>query len=378
MITLDADHPKVVEFIRIKKDADFNLWRANLSVVFNGTANHADKRFDQLIDELADAAHYCGEPGVLFFDRFEMDNPTPKLPYLSTAPCAEVGLASGELCHFMYVNLDEISGNGNVDWNKLASAVRLAVRSLDAAVELSIDTGAYPQVQLKRRIGVGVMGFHSLLIRLGIPYASEHAVEIAKQLSEFVTYQAHTMSVELAAERGSFPIFEDSRWTDPVWINRKSSKRTGIISGTEWSHLTDNIRRYGIRNSSVVSYPPTGNASEIVEVSKAYEPFFVPKQASSSTEHKRQNTSSAIKRFLDAGGDPGSPIIATAYEIPARWHLAIHAAFQSFSDESGSKTINLDNKITVNGVRELLRSSREMGLKGLTVFRDRCLLERRN
>lgn len=373
MATLRADHPKIREFINAKRHEDFSHWKFNLSVIFDGTQT----RFNQLLNDIADSAHFCGEPGVLFWDRFAEDNPVPSIPYVSTAPCAEVGLAAGEQCHFFYINVAELaSRNGDVDWNKLAMVVQCAVRTLDAAVEISINAGAPSIVAQKRRIGVGIMGFHCLLIKLGVAYASEEAEMLARQLSEFITFNAYAASCQLASVRGSFPAFSKSRWRDVNWIERKKAARTGIIDKKDWSRLSRKISRLGVRHASLVSYPPTGNSSELLRVSKAYEPLFSLAASRSPSAQSQNPLIEAVKQFLQQGGQRHSHVLTTALEIPASWHLRIHAAFQSFADEAGAKTINASNQTSPSEIEQMFRIAYDAGLKGLSVFRDGCLQER--
>jgi ribonucleoside-diphosphate reductase alpha chain len=398
MVTLNARHPDVLRFINAKTDADFSRWRANLSVVFAGEG--VDALLNSLVFPIAEAAHRCGEPGVLFFDRFEADNPTPHIPYLSTAPCAEVALAAGELCHFWYVNLAamivESADATRFDWERLHRTVRTVVRALDSAVQMSIDAGAAPVVVAKRRIGVGVTGFHDSLMRLQIPYASMEAESIARQISEQITFAAHSASADLAARRGPFPAWRTSRFTEPVWLARKTAHRTGVVADNDWRQLHRRIETRGIRHASVVAYPPAGVTSELLRTSKSYEPYFtlVGLSQPDDTGHRRKeippgveqalrrlNASEAAKlrsQLLESDGRgilnvPESNLFATARQISADWHLRVHGAFQNFADESGAKTVNVAEDIDLGGMVDLFHAARQLGLKGVSVFRDNCL-----
>ena len=398
-VTLDARHADIRSFIRAKESADFTRWRANISVAFRGDA--VDDIFDSLIYPIAESAHRCGEPGVLFFDRFEADNPTPHIRYDSTAPCAEVALAAGELCTFWYTNLEAMVVEANncsaLDWDRLRRTVGVVVRALDAAVQMSVDPGAAPVVAAKRRIGVGVTGFHAALIRLGIPYASTEAEQLAARLSEFITFCAHEASAKLAQRRGAFPAFHMSRFRDLPWLQRKAAHRTGVISAKEWGELHRNIGKTGIRHASVVAYPPTGMSSELLGTSKSYEPFFMLTGESQPDRLTGRNIRTiplavehglarldhdAAKRarclLLDSSSQgslhvPGEDVLATARQISVDWHLRIHAAFQRFADESGAKTVNVANDADLDTTIGLFQSARQLGLKGITVFRDGCL-----
>lgn len=399
MVTLNARHPDILRFIHAKEGADFSQWRANLSVVFNG--EDADRIFDSLVVPIAEAAHRCGEPGVLFFNRFEMDNPTPQISYESTAPCAEVALAAGEQCHFWYVNAEAMVVNTadgpKVDWERLRQTVGLSVRALDTAVQMSIDSGAAPIVGAKRRIGVGITGFHGLLMRLGISYASAEAEALAREVSERITYFAHSASADLAARRGPFPLWQTSRFRDKEWLNRKSVSRTGAVGTDDWRKLHDRIAETGIRHASVVAYPPAGVTSELLRTSKSYEPYFtltglsqpdqltkrecreIPPSVEQAIHRLNPDEAVKLRRKLmesESGGMidvPESHLLATARQISADWHLRIHAAFQSFADESGAKTVNVAEDVDLSEMIDLFQSARRLGLKGISVFRDNCL-----
>lgn len=349
---------------------------------------------------IAQAAHRCGEPGVLFFDRFDADNPTPDISYVSTAPCAEVALAAGELCHFWYVNLDEmvVEAGTVLDWERLRRTVGIVVRALDAAVQMSIDSGAAQVVSAKRRIGVGVAGFHSLLMRLGIPYCSDAAEALARRLSEWITFSAHGASADLVARRGPFPAWHGSRFRDMAWLQRKAAHRTGVINDKDWQHLHHRIAETGIRHASVVAYPPSGMTSELLGTSKSYEPFFMltgQSQPDQLTGQHRKTISASVEQalfrlhpdfaakssqlLLDAqsrgmlSDASERSLFATARQISVDSHLRIHAAFQRFADESGAKTVNVPKNADLDTIVRLFQSARELGLKGITVFRDGCL-----
>lgn len=389
MVSCRADHPQIEDFIRAKANADFASWVANISVRMTGN----DLEWQRLRPLLAEGAHRNGEPGVLFQDVADADNPTPQLALTSTAPCAEVFLAPGEACIFVSVNLAAHVRLGIFEWEKLNASVALAVRTADAAVELAAVAGA-PIVASRRRIGIGVCGYHSALIRLGIPYAASST--FAGHLAERVTFAAHHASANLARIRGPFPLLDESRWTDPTWVARKAERRVGAVDPQAWDALARQIAHSGIRHSAVVAYPPTGVVALLLGVSRSYEPHFSlagrTGVASRFEERlapevsevlaRRSNGAELAMRINDATdyqlpGAAPTHLLACARQIPPRTHLAIHAAFAGLADESGSKTINLPASTTVREVEDLLEVARAEGLKGLTVFRDGCLTEKK-
>ncbi len=428
MATLRADHPDILNFISAKNDADFTNWRFNISVWASEKLFEQAKRnslwnlhdnegravgqipAQELLQRIATNAHYCGEPGLLFKDRYSRDNATPQWEYESTAPCAEVAMAAGEVCQFSYINLAELwsdSGQGpSFDFDQFQKSVRTMTRLLDASVQITIDFDPLHSaiIGAKRRIGVGVTGFAGLLLRLGIPYASPEAEKLAYQISETLAFASKTESVELATRRGVFPAFLDSRYTNKSWLRRHRKKSTGIISNRDWELLYQSILKSGIRNASTTAFPPTGTSSQIASTSTSFEPYFslvsykygYPQSPDTAVPVITRDVLSALQvvaknpqelaELIRTVYDPTNqhqisnvdqyPTLATARQISLDWHLRIQAAFQAFADEAGSKTINLPNHAQPEDVMAVLFRAYELGLKGVTVFRDNCLNER--
>jgi ribonucleoside-diphosphate reductase alpha chain len=385
MVTCESSHPEIGAFIGAKHDADFASWVTNISVRVRDDAS-----WPALRAQLAANAHHNGEPGVLFQEEADRDNPTPDIEMVSTAPCAEVFLSPGERCVFMTVNLAAHVHDRGFDWVAFRRSVALAVRAGDAAVELAaID--ASPIVADRRRIGVGVCGFHTALIMMRIPYADGGA--FARSLAEDLTFTAHSASVDLAEARGPFPIWHGSRWRDPSWLRRKADRRSGAIADDAWEELHQRQLHVGIRNAAVVAYPPTGVIAAVLGVSRSYEPHFtlvgrtgVASQAEATIVpealHLLRNLPDG-DRVLGLLLDPTSghqvpdadadDVLACARQLPPSVHLDVHAAFSGLADESGSKTVNLPATATVADVEDLLERARTLGLKGITVFREGCL-----
>lgn len=415
MATLRADHPKVMEFVGAKRDVDFRRWRFNISVVVTeelfeaalagrpwelhdesgAVVNTVDP--NDLLAYIADCAHYCGEPGILFGDRINADNPTPQWEYKSTAPCAEVAMAEGEACQFSYINMAALVRNGEFDQEGFGDAVRIMTRLLDASVEHTIrstdDEVKLPLVEQKRRVGVGITGFADLLVALKIPYNDERAVVLASQVSELLDYHSKKESVALARKRGAFPAYGVSRFLDPEWVSRKLVRSTGVVPMEDWRLLIEEMNEHGIRHASTTAMPPTGTSSTIVGASKSLEPLF------SLTDHRGNWVRSVREAFADAEHilagvlgqgamrttamlDPEAlrhvPHLVTARQIDPAVHLEVQAGFQSFLDESMAKTINLPNSSSVEDVLAGLWDAYRLNLKGITVFRDNCLSERKH
>jgi ribonucleoside-diphosphate reductase alpha chain len=430
MATLRADHPRVFEFISMKNDADFSKWRFNISLfmteqLFNNLMEGKDIELKgedgsvakvvsgkEYMDQITRSIHRCGEPGILFKDRFEQDNPTPQWPYLSTAPCAEAAMHPGEVCQFSYINLAPlVTKNGSkvdFDMKKFQESVTVMTRFLDAALEQTI-TSSDNQFELageKRRIGIGITGFADLLMKLDIPYNSEEAVKLAKYITEMLWYTSKWASIDLAQERGAFPVFKQSRLTDPKWVRRKHSFITDQIPAEKWEELYKAITTKGIRHASTVIFPPTGTSSQINRVSPSFEPFLslctpIPLKAPeartetysrtvlpvvsealrrhASSENQYQEWMTRIMEPINNGKLPdidANSVFATADQMPFDAHLRVYAAFQHFADDSSSKTFNMANTTTFEEIKQVLISAHKSGLKGCAIFRDRCLEER--
>lgn len=419
MATLRADHPEVLNFIAAKREADFSEWRLNISVfvteeLFERAENGElwglkDSRGVQvgqieateLVNAIADSAHYCGEPGILFKDRIDNDNPTPQWQYESTAPCAEVAMAAGEACQFSYINLGLVTvtnpSTGEVTFNQdlFTEAVRDMTRVLDAVVEQTINNQSdisLPLVAQKRRIGIGITGFADLLVRLRIPYDDPRAIQLSGHISELLDYHTKQMSVELAKKRGAFPAFTESRFREQEWLARKMHNATGAVPLSAWEELFEDIQTHGLRHASTTSLPPTGTSSTMVKSSKSLEPHFMltagegviyPSVADTLASEDDQRLAThvgtlIISSMVDLPPEiiERLPYLKTARQISPRDHLRAQAAFQSFLDESLAKTINLPEGSTVSDVQDILRDAYKLGLKGITVFRDNCLAQR--
>lgn len=414
MATLRADHPMILEYIRCKRNVDFFKWRFNISVFLSDelmTAAQCGQMWplkdshgtvvnqinaDELIREIAECAHFCGEPGVLFKDRLERDNPTPQWSYQSTAPCAEIAMAEGDACQFSYLNLASFVSNSSFDTEKFAESVHVLTRFLDSSVEYTLknqsEAGlALPLVYEKRRIGVGITGFADLLIKLEIPYDAPEAIILAQQISELLDFHSKKSSVELAKTRGKFPSCDRSRYLDPDWVRRKSSKMTGVIPLESWDTLYTEILEYGIRHATTTAMPPTGTSSTIANISKSLEPHFSFKDYAGEVisiitdaieKHFTPEQHHEVVRQLNKDGFFSEeiclqkPFLKTACQIAPDSHIAIQAGFQLFLDDSISKTVNLDQKTTVEDILDIIYQSYNMGLKGLAVFRNHCLSER--
>ncbi len=328
----------------------------------------------EIWDMIVVNAHATGEPGICFIDRVNRDNTTPLLGQIeATNPCGEQPLLPYEACTLGSINLAKfvtsLNGRARMDWSALAETVRLAVRFLDNTVDVS----DYPVedtlrlAQANRKIGLGVMGFADLLYELGIPYDSEEAVQFAGKLASFIQQEAHRASEELARERGCFPNWEGSTWD------------------------TKHHRR--MRNAASITIAPTGSISLIAGCSSGIEPDFslvyerkVEDERTIIVNPVFERTAreqgfyrpSLIEEILNCGslknieGIPGQVkhVFVTALEIQPEWHIWMQAAFQQFTDNAVSKTVNLPKHASIADVDGIFRLAWELGCKGITVYRN--------
>ena len=366
MGVLHISHPDIEAFITAKRDRSL-LCNFNLSVAVDdafiacGRADQdyplihprtgavvARKSAADLFRLMADSAWETGDPGILFIDRINRANPTPDLGMLeATNPCGEQPLLPYESCTLGSINLTCIvDDKGTVDYQKLESLVYLGVHFLDNVVE--VNRHPIPQTEewsrLNRKIGLGVMGFADMLILLGIPYQSERAVELAESIMRHIKQAAELASAELAEKRGNFPGFHQS-----VFPARGVKRR---------------------RNATLTTVAPTGTISLIAGVSSSVEPVFAFEVQRRIADQIYTDVHPIYDRYRKAGQtiDPG--IFRTAWDISADWHLKIQAAFQKYTDNAVSKTVNLPESITPEQIRDLFLEASTMDLKGITVYRD--------
>jgi ribonucleoside-diphosphate reductase alpha chain len=291
MAVLPLDHPRATEFIRCKAGADARGedWKFNISLRVTDEqmraavlAPGADR---DLLTAAAEAAWQCADPGLIFASQMDRANPTPHVGgYVSTAPCAEVGLTTGETCQFGHLNLGRFHvGHGNVpvDLDALAMTVTVLVRALDDAVEASLPLYPHPLsarvMTAKRKIGVGVCGLADLLLQARLPYDSKEGRDLARDVIAFVNYASKLASVDLAANRGAAPAIAGglSRYADPAFLTRFAGLGASTVTNKEWSALARRIAHSGmLRNSSTIALPPTGRSAPVIGASTGIEPLF--------------------------------------------------------------------------------------------------------
>jgi ribonucleoside-diphosphate reductase alpha chain len=363
---LRVDHPDIEEFIRMKINGksvnNFNISVAATDVFMD--ALKADGSYDiydpyhkkvvsqkkarQVFELIVESAWAVGDPGLVFIDRINARNPTRGLgPIRATNPCGEQPLHEFESCNLGSLNLAHFFSPDKKDkiaWERFSETIHTAVRFLDNVIEVN----KYPLPQIEaltkanRRIGLGVMGWADLLIRLKLKYDSEPAIKLAEKLAGFMRKEATAASAALAGERGSFPNIGKS-----VYKGKK------------------------MRNATVLTIAPTGTISRIAGCSSAIEPLFAFEFTSKIIDREIKDVHPLYEQWRTA--HPNAPLpdyFRTAHEIAPEWHIRMQAAFQKHVDNSVSKTINFPNLATVEDVAKAYILSYELNTKGITIYRD--------
>jgi ribonucleoside-diphosphate reductase alpha chain len=384
---LRVDHPDILDFIRVKREgaelANFNISVAvtdafmealghdgEYSIINPRSGNVAGSmRAKAVFDEIVESAWHTGDPGLIFIDRINGANPTPQLgSFESTNPCGEQPLLPYEACVLGSINLSKYVKDKKIDYEGLKDAVDTSVRFLDDC----IDANRYPMQDIadmhrgNRKIGLGVMGWADMLILLGITYNSRKAYGLAGELMKFISGSARAASVSLAEKKGVFPNFKGSIYDAP-----------GMP---------------GLRNATLTTIAPTGTLSIIADCSSGIEPLFALayKRLILDTQLFELNKyfvqtakdkgfySEELKDEVIKKGDPrgikGIPasvkrLFRTAHEIPYEDHIEMQAAFQEYTDNAVSKTINMPHRSKKEDVAKAYILAYDKGCKGITIFR---------
>jgi len=329
-----------------------------------------------VFDKIVDMAWRTGDPGIVFIDRINRDNPTPNLGKIeSTNPCGEQPLLPYESCNLGSINLarmlQTINGTTDIDYPKLAETVRDAVRFLDDVIEVN----KFPLEQIdemtrkSRKIGLGLMGFADMLIKLGISYDSEEALEVATGVMRFMSEEACKASVELAEERGVFPAFSGSVYDVPDGPRVRNATRTTIAPTGTLSIIAGCSS--GIEPLFALSYVRNIlDGDQLVEVNPYFEEV-ARKEGFYSEELMRQLADGARLGEVEGVQDKVKRLFVTAHEISPEWHVRMQAAFQRSTDNAVSKTVNFPQEATREDITRVYTLAYEEGLKGVTIYRDR-------
>jgi len=386
---LNVDHPDIMDFITTKeKGNDFTNFNLSVAVtdafmeavkkrgnypLINPRNGKETKRLParDVFDRIVDSAWKTGDPGIVFIDEINRCNPTPTEGVIeSTNPCGEQPLLPYESCFLGSVNLAHMVKGETVDYQELASVVQQAVRFLDNVIE--INKFPIPEIEKitlrNRKIGVGVMGFAEMLIRLGIPYDSKQAVNVAKKVMKFISTQALQASVKLAEERGSFQNLPISIWPKKgVSVLRNATLTTIAPTGTI-SILAGTSS--GIEPLFGISFMrDVLDGARLLEVNQIFEEAAV-REKCFSREIAFQVAQKGSIQHLTFLPEKLRRLFVTSHDISPAWHVRMQAAFQRFTDNAVSKTANLPASATPNDVRRVYLLAHKLRCKGITVYRD--------
>lgn len=388
---LSVEHPDIIDFIEAKR-ANQGLENFNISVAVTEKFMEAverDEEYDlvsprygqlvarqsarEVFNLMIDGAWQNGDPGIIFIDRINRDNPTPHVGSMeSTNPCGEQPLLPYESCNLGSMNLSKfVRPDRTIDWEHMREVIHLAVHFLDNV----IDVNHYPVDEIgaatrnNRKIGLGVMGFADFLIQLGISYDSDEAVSLAEQLMGFIQRESKAASVNLAQVRGAFPSFKGSAYD------------------TEGGML--------VRNATTTTIAPTGTLSIIAGCSSGIEPLFALSyfrkvldneklvEANPLFERVARETGfysdELMQEVAEKGGlaeiedlpEWAKRIFITSHDVSPLWHIKMQGAFQGYVDNAVSKTVNFSHDATPEDVEEVFMLAYRLGCKGVTIYRDR-------
>ncbi|MDZ4655574.1 MAG: vitamin B12-dependent ribonucleotide reductase [Coriobacteriia bacterium] len=392
MGVLRVDHPDILSFIKCKEDGDFSNFNISVAIteefmdavqsgssyaLYNPRTKEVGGELDarEVYELIIDMAWATGDPGIIFIDRMNRDNPTPRLGEIeSTNPCGEQPLLPYEACNLGSVNLSRFvryTDNGpDVDWDRFADVVHRGVHFLDNV----IDVNEYPLEKIRelargnRKIGLGVMGWADMLITMGIPYDSEEAVGLGEKVMGFIEAEARAASVKLAGTRGVFPNFEGSIYDTPEGAQLRNATVTTIAPTGTLSILANCSS--GIEPLFAVSYVRTVMDNDrLIEVNPLFEDVAV-KQGFYSRELMGLIAEHGSVHDIDAVPGDVRAVFVTAHDIEPAWHIRMQAAFQKYTDNAVSKTVNFANDATPEDVREVYDLAHELGVKGVTIYRD--------
>ena len=393
---LRVDHPDILEFIACKED-NKHITNFNISVAITDDFMHRlakGEDYDlvdphtqkvvrrlntkEVFDSVVKQAHKNGEPGVIFIDRINQYNPTPKLGKIeSTNPCGEQPLLPYESCDLGSINLalmyKKVGSRYEMDWDRLREVTRLSVHFLDNLID--VNRFPMPQIEratkLTRKIGLGVMGWATLLIRLNIPYNSDEAVALAEKVMSFILDEATKKSLELGKEKGVFPAFKGSVYDKKDNPMKMRNATLTTIAPTGTISIIAGPCSSGIEPLFAISYyRNVMDNDKLVEVDPLFEEM-ARERGFYSRELMEKIAETTSIQNIEGIPEDIKRIFVTAHDISPEWHVRMQAAFQKYVHNATSKTINFPHDSGVEDVRKAYLMAYELSCKGITIYRDK-------
>ncbi|GAB7386797.1 adenosylcobalamin-dependent ribonucleoside-diphosphate reductase [Bacillaceae bacterium] len=402
MLMLNDWHPDLLEFITVKQNMGA-ITNANLSVCISNAFMKAvkeDKEWELIFPDTTDpdydriwdgdikkwrelgkpvkvyktlrardiwhtiieSAWKSAEPGVVFMEYYnEMSNSWYFNPIICTNPCGEQGLPAWGVCNLSAINLSKFVKDGEVEWDKLGEVVQLAVRFLDNVIDATpyhFEENKKNQLS-ERRVGLGTMGLAEMLIRLGIRYGSPESLAFLDKLYSFIAKKAYLASADIAAEKGSFPMFDAEKFLQSRFVQQFDDE------------VKEAIRKKGMRNVTLLTQAPTGSTGTMVGTSTGIEPFFAFEYYRQSRLGYDKQYVPIAKQWMEEHGTEELPdYFVTAMDLTAEDHIRVQAAIQKWVDSSISKTANVPADFTIEETMKLYEYAYELGCKGVTIYRD--------
>lgn len=392
---LRIDHPDILEFITCK-EKDKEICNFNISVSVTDRFWQALERGEdydlispltgqpirkvsskEVFDLIVKSAHRNGEPGLIFIDRMNQHNPTPQLGlYEATNPCGEQVLLPFESCNLGSINLlnmiSQKDSGYEIDWDRLQDTVKNAVHFLDNV----IDANRHPVKEIEqrtkstRKIGLGVMGWSSLLLRLGIPYNSQEAIDLAGRVMSFILTEAKMTSFRLAKVKGVFPVFEKSVYAKGGEKMRFRNATLTTIAPTGTISIIGGPCSSGIEPIfAICYYRNVMDKTKLVEIDPVFEAVAKERGFYSSELMGKIADEGSIQNIPEIPEDIKRTFV-TAHDISPEWHIKMQAEFQKYTDNAVSKTINFSHAASEEDVRKAYMLAYQLGCKGITVYRD--------
>lgn len=387
MLTIRVDHPDVEKFITIKNDPRrLKVQHANVSVLMTHEFMQAvinDAPFDlrwgakvyrtvnakELWYKIIKSAHASAEPGIIFWDTMkEYHNVEYANPLTSTNPCGEQPLASYTACNLGNINLSKfVNEQGVFDYDELMDVTRVATRFMDNIIDYNMENHALEKIKRAvasdRRIGLGITGLADALLMMKIKYDTQEALDETEKIMSVIRDESYRTSVELAKEKGAFPLFS--------WDGYSKSKFVQSLP----SDIKDNIKAHGIRNSTVITVPPVGTGSIVAQTSSGIEPIFCTSYRRRVKNHDGESFSEykvyhPLVQKLFTNDEHLPDYVITAHQIDPYFRVRMQGVIQKYVDSSISSTVNLAEEVSVDTVADIYLTAYKSGLKGITVYRE--------